>query len=38
MGKTNGTLMKDLIGKEWNLKVWNDKTQIYRIEMKNDKS
>ena len=33
--KTNSTLMKDLIGKKQSL---NDKTQIYRTEMKNDET
>ena len=28
MAETNGILTENLIGKEWNLKDWNDKTQI----------
>ena len=31
----NSRLTEDLIGKEWNLEDWNNKTQTYRTEMKN---
>ena len=38
MVETNGTLTEDLLGNEWNLETWNNKTQTYRIEMKNGKT
>ena len=37
-GKTESTLTENTIENEWNLEDLNDKTQIYRTEMKNDKT
>ena len=37
-GKTESTLTENLFGNEWNLEDLNDKTQIYRTEMKNDET
>ena len=38
MVETNDTLTDDLIRKKWNLEDWNNKIQIYKTKMKNDKT